>query len=190
MFLLKWALSPCAHHATHVLKIDDDVLLNVRGLLGSLTNASMVGHLMRNKKPIRSQRSKWYLGHCEYPKRRLPLFLAGPAYILHRKVLEPLFITALELPLIHLEDVFLTGIVAEKLGIPRVNDRRIVNTRPTFSKPCLLRGYIAVHEYSPDEIVDLWTKLVTQNSTKNCGWFDKLMQLISSHSTLPESMWA
>lgn len=121
----------------YVLKIDEDVLLNVDLLLASsagLENRTntMIGHLQSNSKPWRNHSSLYYIPLTMYNHTYWPPFLSGPAYWFTVDVADKIYRAAMEdreavNSVYHLEDVYLTGIVARKVGVIRINDRRFHN---------------------------------------------------------------
>ena len=67
-----------------------------------------------------------------------------------------IFQTAMEHPFVHLEDVFLTGIIAEKCGIPRrlaVEFRNNAVRIPAKFLGCTLLRTISIHKVLPSEQV-------------------------------------
>ncbi|XP_050530851.1 uncharacterized protein LOC126899741 [Daktulosphaira vitifoliae] len=107
------------------------------------------GRLAKNWKPIRQPSSKYFVSRQQYKKPVYPDFCTGPAYLLSRGTVKPLYERALgitdktalnlsstnqskiisNLPYLKLEDVFLTGIVAQSLGIPRKHNEAFANKR-------------------------------------------------------------
>ena len=54
-----------------------------------------------------------------YNGSHYPVILAGSGYITTRPAAKCLFDESMNLPFLHLEDVFLTGFAAENCAIPR-----------------------------------------------------------------------
>ncbi|XP_050426451.1 uncharacterized protein LOC126836838 [Adelges cooleyi] len=123
-------------------------LSNAAGSLSSqippISNDPMIwGRLAKNWKPIRQLSSKYYVSRQQYKPAVYPNFCTGPAYLLTRGAVGPIYKRALGMadnrtasqsnlsspPYLKLEDVFLTGIVAQDLGIPRKHNEAFANKR-------------------------------------------------------------
>ncbi len=80
--VMKWASNPC-HSAKFFLKVDDDVLVNMYGLLPFLrsyaqpVNNSIYGLPQLNDKVIRHTRSKYYMSKYDYPSDFYPPYCLG-----------------------------------------------------------------------------------------------------------------
>ena len=74
-------------------------------------------------KPHRDPHNKWYVPYQAFNGSVFPNFATGPAYIISGDVAGKLYKTAISnnLTPIYLEDVFMTGIVAERAGVKRLN---------------------------------------------------------------------
>lgn len=169
IFMLKWTLN-CCKSAPFVLKTDDDMLINLRALLQELktdkyklSQPLIIGRIQEGSMPYRDRSSKWYLPHWLYEETTFPTFASGIGYIMTQKAVSELYSNALDTPLLPLEDVFLTGVVATKnLGIPLISEPRFHNDRPLFFEhPCLYHHHLAVHELTPTQLRRLWIGLST-----------------------------
>jgi len=117
--MLKWVEHNCPD-VLYTIKIDDDVFINVPVILKLLKSYDMTsgqdliaGHKYTAIDVDDNVNSKWYTPKLAWHKK-LPNFAAGFCYILGSRVRSLLYQNALQTPLFHLEDVFLTGIVREK----------------------------------------------------------------------------
>lgn len=95
-----------------------------------------------------------------------PNFATGPAYMFSGDATRALLETALALTPIYLEDVYVTGIVAEKAGVRRLNHALIKNVRLRVDG-CTFKRFMTSHRHSPHEILHLWN-LVYETPAKNC----------------------
>ena len=117
--------------SSFLLKVDDDMFVQVERLLeliktlmqdsGGENPKLIVGNISRGWKPVRNPKSKYLITEEQYPGQNYPGFATGPSYLVSRQAVMDIISVALEENYIHLEDVFLTGVVAEQLGIPRIN---------------------------------------------------------------------
>jgi hypothetical protein len=63
----------------------------------------------------------WFLPECLYPDAHYPHYVSGNAYLITKDVIKPLIeaIDKFSGPTIHIHDVFVTGILAEKAEVKR-----------------------------------------------------------------------
>ncbi|XP_051166087.1 beta-1,3-galactosyltransferase 1-like [Leptopilina boulardi] len=170
--ILEWVDKYC-FNANYVLKTDDDVFLNMPRLLTFVrvrlkVNNVIFGKISPNKKPHRDKENKYYVPIIQYKFSEYPPFVTGPAYLISGNSIHRLHKESLNTIFLKLEDVFLTGIVAEKLGIKRIDRQEFVNNRISFSV-CQLQRSISLHSIKPSEQYDLWERLFECNP--NCPYF-------------------
>ncbi|KAK9500284.1 hypothetical protein O3M35_001572 [Rhynocoris fuscipes] len=119
VMMLKWFLHNCPS-PRYLMKTDDDMYVNVANLssLLSKSNSSLlIGSLICRARPILDINNKWYVPKYIYHKSFYPNYLSGTGYVMSRDVAAKLYHAALSTSLIHLEDVYITGICAMKAGI-------------------------------------------------------------------------
>jgi beta-1,3-galactosyltransferase 1 len=170
VFMLKWVVNHCSS-VPFVLKTDDDMLINVQGVLKELTNNTykpsqpmIFGKIQKWSRPYRSRSSKWYLPFWLYPEKYLPTFASGTGYVMTRRAVADIYAKSVDVPLIPLEDVFITGLVASNnLHIPLINVPRFLNDRPWLLQPCLYHHLLTAHDLKPSQLKDLWTALKALN---------------------------
>ena len=151
------------HNSKFLLKVDDDVFVHLNKLLELIqvllkTNTrqrSITGHIVKNWKPVRNQKSKYRITEAEHPGDAYPDFATGPSYLVSQQAVEEIIPVAMEHRYIHLEDVFLTGIVADILGIARVNNQQFekyaTKKVPIKKMGCMLKYTITVHWVHPQD---------------------------------------
>ncbi|XP_065356532.1 uncharacterized protein LOC135950931 [Calliphora vicina] len=164
---LEWVDHNCPK-AKYILKTDDDMFINVPKLLQFLDAHAkdkrvIYGRLAKKWKPIRNKKSKYYISTGQFSAAVFPPFTTGPAYVMTGDIVHELYESSLEQLYLKLEDVFTTGIVAQKLGVKRVHDNMFLNRRIAFN-PCNIRKAISVHMIKPNEQFDLWKKLLDQTT--------------------------
>lgn len=164
---LEWVDQNCPK-AKYILKTDDDMFINVPKLLQFLDAHSkdkrvIYGRLAKKWKPIRNKKSKYYISTGQFGAAVFPPFTTGPAYVMTSDIVHDLYERSLEEVYLKLEDVYTTGIVAQKLGINRVHVNEFLNRRIAFN-PCNIRKAISVHMIKPNEQFDLWKKLLDQTT--------------------------
>lgn len=119
LFYLQWAALNCPQ-ASYLFKLDDDVftiLEHIRFYLKiqQFPRLFIAGSVFYNVTPIKDVTNKWHV--TNYEGQFFPTYVSCTAYVLSTSLLEPLFKEAMNLTLIRLEDVFVTGIVAKATNL-------------------------------------------------------------------------
>ncbi|XP_017879469.1 beta-1,3-galactosyltransferase 1-like isoform X2 [Ceratina calcarata] len=162
VMMLKWITSNCGQ-AKYLMKTDDDMFVNIPALMKTLqarsqTTNTLLGSLICNAKPILDPMNKWYTPKYMYSEKIYPNYLSGTGYVMSLDVAIKLYHAALTTPLLHLEDVYVTGICAKHVKIRPVN-------HPGFSyvprklEPCTLRNAITAHRVNTSTMHAIWRKL-------------------------------
>ncbi|KAK4885741.1 hypothetical protein RN001_002012 [Aquatica leii] len=171
VMLLKLIKDECSESVKFIMKTDDDTFVNLPNLISTLRNTNtpiLFGKLIRHSKPIRNYYDKWYVPHYMYPDVVYPNYLSGTAYVMTPDISMKLFETALRVPLLHLEDVYLTGICAKIANIkPKMNIN--FNTLPVKFDRCKFQTLITSHYISPLEMRFLYHRVKNENSGKVCN---------------------
>lgn len=159
--MLEWVDNYCPK-ADFVLKTDDDMYINVDRLLAfiekhSPTQRAIFGRLAKKWKPIRNKKSKYYISPQQYKPAVFPDFTTGPAYLFPAALAKELYTAALNHTYFKLEDVFVTGIVADGLKIRRIHAPEFLNKRVSLT-PCSVQKGISIHMVKGTEQYDLWKK--------------------------------
>lgn len=121
---LKWITYFC-QHAAYVLKADDDVFIDTIQLaqyVRSNFGARAPKHLMfcfTIQRPYvkRSQDSKWYVSFKEYPSHNYPTYCSGWSILMSPDVVFELYTESTKHHYFWIDDVHVTGILAQKIGI-------------------------------------------------------------------------
>lgn len=140
VFMLKYIRDSCPG-TKFVAKIDDDIFLHVPNLQNTLLDETLpqkllLGCLFCNARPIANRWNKWYSPPYMYRGEKYPNYLSGTSYVISTNLVKPLLKAALETPLFHLEDVFITGILAKKLSV-RLTDNKGFSYQSRPLNPCL-----------------------------------------------------
>lgn len=163
MSLLEWVDNYC-NKIKFILKTDDDMFINIPKLLSFIEKhakeeRTIFGRLAKRWKPVRNDKSKYYVSTSQYQPATFPDFTTGPAYLMTGDAIHDLYTTALGKTYLKLEDVFMTGIVAEDIKVKRTHVNEFFNRRVTMN-PCTIKNGISVHMVKFDEQFDLWKKLL------------------------------
>jgi len=185
-----WMTEFCDQSA-FLLKVDDDMFVQVERLLEMVKNLlekesnprMILGNISRGWKPVRNPQSKYLITEAQYPGKNYPDFATGPSYLVSQQALKDIVSAAMDQKYIHLEDVFLTGVVAESLKIPRFNVEQFKNNAnrvPARFMGCTLLHTITIHKVDPEEQEELHQLA----SNPACGKNNKKKAVESSRSKL------
>ena len=146
-----------------VAKTDDDVFVNIRLLAkqASALNATgaIYGQLQRRPAVSRSLLG-WYTSEREWPWRTFPQFVLGPGYLISNDVAEGLYRQALRTRYHHLEDVFVTGIVAEAANVTRRDWPGLCSNLLSSVNVCQAANCVFTHKVDIDRLKDTLQHLV------------------------------
>ncbi|XP_044005981.1 lactosylceramide 1,3-N-acetyl-beta-D-glucosaminyltransferase-like [Aphidius gifuensis] len=115
--LLKWINNHC-QDTKYVMKIDDDIFLNIPMLLDKLklqkNSDFLLGEIQYEPPIIRIPSEKWYMPEYMYPRDyyydRYPSFVSGCSYVMTLNTTKKILNTALTIEFLYLEDVFFNGV--------------------------------------------------------------------------------
>ena len=108
----------------YLLKTDDDVIINSNVILNKLqaTPSMQVGiyGMVDHKSPCqRSRKSEWFTTKKQYPGTFYPDFCRGFAYLVSTQYVPKLYQATETERFLWIDDVYVTGILAEKASVPR-----------------------------------------------------------------------
>ena len=140
---LGWISAHCGR-AQYVVKADDDTIVNVYELLTFLKvdyrAAPITNHLYcsvyGNMTPRRDRGDKWYVSEKEYPYKKYPPYCEGFAYVTGTSVTGALYRAAQDVSLYWIDDVYVTGILLQKLGLGHRQFRRTRGYDITNHRSC------------------------------------------------------
>ncbi|KAH7971140.1 hypothetical protein HPB49_019497 [Dermacentor silvarum] len=165
VMLIRWAREKCSE-ANFVLKIDDDILLGVwdfavvvNGLIG--VKRSMWGFLLRDAHPKRDVSSKWYMSREEYAPDTYPPYLAGAGYLISGDSIAALESITEDECFFPFEDVYLTGIIAERAQVNRSGLEGFSITHNLYQQPCSTPRVVISHNWSPESLRTQWKHVVS-----------------------------
>ncbi len=168
LLLLKWFLRHSRKEPEpYVLKTDDDVYINLSTLKLELLSyrtsnkdkkALLLGNLFCRARPIRDPYNKWFAPQHMFNGTFYPNYLSGTGYALSRHTAEPLLKAALDTPIFHLEDIYITGILARKIGVRPEDHLGFFFQKRPFSM-CLYAQIISSHHSTPEEMILMATQL-------------------------------
>ncbi|CAJ0599494.1 unnamed protein product [Cylicocyclus nassatus] len=112
--------------AQFLMKVDDDVALNLDRVVDSWKKDNESSHsifcrVWKKARPDRNIRSKFYVPKNVWPNKHYPPYCSGPMYIMGREAGRLILEYARLFTPLMMEDIFYTGIIAEKAKIRRVH---------------------------------------------------------------------
>lgn len=127
-FMMKQFLALCPE-ADYLIKTDDDMFLQPDLMENILATTNYMDHLIgtvqTGASPYREPWIKYYVPYWLFNETVLPQFVSGWTYVVPGKRVQEIFETSLAVPMINLEDVYFTGLVAGRtLNMTLVNDER------------------------------------------------------------------
>jgi len=170
--MFKWIQTNCPR-LKFLLKVDDDVHLNLHKLFQYLNQVStagadddgggenlIAGYHYQDMAPVRTVSGpygKWFAPKQVWPEDRYPDFIGGPAYLLGVEAVRKIYTQSLSAPLLHLEDVFVTGVIGNAaLGLQLSPIPGIEIYWPAaahfFSSSCFVQEKFLIHSVSPQTI--------------------------------------
>lgn len=167
--LLQWASKNCKG-VKYLLKIDDDMFLNLPRLLDELKIQpklnSISGCKVSGASPFRYPFSKWRISREEYERDYYPDYIAGTAYLITGDIISKLYIATKSVPYFIFEDVYITGLCRQQIGAVALKNKGF-SCGYRDRSPCgkNFRYQITGHHYTPAEIQRLWQELQDRWST-------------------------
>ncbi|XP_026733571.1 beta-1,3-galactosyltransferase 5-like [Trichoplusia ni] len=166
---LKWIVHHCSK-AKYILKTDDDVVVNSRHMRHFLTRELspwgardlITCQVLEHAKVQRSQKSKWMVTCDEYAAHYYPTYCAGWAILYSQDVVPRLLKAAQSTPYFWIDDVHITGVIAQKIGIPRTSLSSLILSQgkvnmlkvlgPEYVGPFVL----GPPDLTSDRIMEIW----------------------------------
>jgi beta-1,3-galactosyltransferase 1 len=173
--LLRWAQQNCLH-SKYIMKTDDDIIVNIDHLLKNVHKLrnGMTGALFGGTKPIRDVNYPWFVPECLFPDVYYPDYMSGTSYVMTKNIIKPLIETLDEYsgPVFHIDDAFITGVVAEKAGIKRYQSDKFA-----FNNQCqertdvcfMFNAFSLVECSSGDNMIEFWNKW-RQTTPDSCNF--------------------
>ena len=156
---LKWALRYC-NNTKYVIKVDDDVWLNVPKLLNLLL---VEGHRLENAVGglvISSFNNKTHGQRKTSAMTNVyPPFCSGTAYVTTMTTVRHIVNISLKVPLFHLEDVYI-GLCLKALHFNVINFDGFNKHKVPLNSCVYKKRIITGHWVSPDEMFVIWRRPV------------------------------
>lgn len=169
VMVLKYVIYHCPR-AKYILKVDDDVCINMptfknflmRDLSPHGAENLIMCNAIRNGRALRGYRTKWMVTLTEYREKYYPTFCLGWCILYSPDVVFRLYVEAQRGGYLWIDDVYITGILAAKLGSvyhtdisPLTLSRREIR-RKNKCRPFLF----GKADMSESEIRSLWEQII------------------------------
>jgi hypothetical protein len=159
--MLQWLTDYCSNSKFY-LKSDDDMYINVQNTVQEFIQRQeerfFLCHVFEKAPPIRDQFSKWYVSEDEFSNHFYPTYCSGTAYGFSSSILSDLYRSAVHTKLFRMEDVFISGIVAEN-----INTRHIHSWGFSFTKRpptgCAFQNVSSGHEVTVKQMYMIYAQL-------------------------------
>ncbi|XP_055872926.1 beta-1,3-galactosyltransferase 1-like [Biomphalaria glabrata] len=131
--MLKWASTFC-QQTSYVIRNDDDIQVDLSAVVKAVKRSHskyanfVLGRVRLNDVPCRNASAKAYLSKEDYPDAHLPPFALGGLLGYPILTVELLYQAALRVKPIWLDDVFITGMCAPKVGAKLLSDSAMLFT--------------------------------------------------------------
>ncbi|KAH8300226.1 hypothetical protein KR044_011856 [Drosophila immigrans] len=118
------------------------------------TTGIMRGHQFCNVVPVSEVSSKWYMPYYMYQADAYPQYLSGAGYLMSIDVVDRLYEAALNTSLLYLEDVYITGLCADRANIKRKHHSLFSFAQSQHL--CAFKGTITQHQVKEENMVEAW----------------------------------
>ncbi|XP_068129592.1 beta-1,3-galactosyltransferase 2-like [Hyperolius riggenbachi] len=167
---MEWVTKFCPK-ASYVIKIDNDMFLNVDYLVHKLLHPKLpvrqnyfTGLIVSGTGPSRQKESKWYVPEEIYPNDTYPPYCSGPGYVFSADMAEKIYDISQRIRINPMEDCFM-GICLHELHIPPTpSPQYIFNGHYIEYNRCQFHKLITVHHYSSDQLRSIWSDFWTLKS--------------------------
>ena len=117
------------------MKTDDDMYINIAQLHDLVSRNKitylLTGALICGAKPRRDPKDKYYSPYSMYPGDVYPEYVSGTGYLMSYYTASILFKTSLSVPVFHMEDVYITGILPSE--VTKMTNRKDMKLAHSFS---------------------------------------------------------
>ncbi|XP_060078100.1 beta-1,3-galactosyltransferase 1-like [Ylistrum balloti] len=162
---LKWMKNYC-NIAKFGLKVDDDIFVNIPNLMEMLSKVThpriIIGHLFVGARPIQDIHSKWHTAKEDFPRDVYPPYVSGTCYVMSLQAAIDIYQVSLYTKLFWLEDIYITGICAEKAKIKLAHEPELTYIKRVASG-CAFEHAITGHKVSSKDMYKIYRELQDPN---------------------------
>ncbi|CAN9512793.1 unnamed protein product [Ophioblennius macclurei] len=164
LMMMSWVGSRCPN-ASYAMKVDADIFVNVFYLLELLRNSPrrgfITGSVIRDGRPRRDPKSKWYLSKEQYPDDHFPPYVSGAGYVFSADLAERISWASGFVRPIPMEDVYV-GLCLRVLRVRPEYSRSLLGLRNLFEireldyDRCSFAKRVIVNGFKPSELQEIW----------------------------------
>ncbi|CAH1780081.1 unnamed protein product [Owenia fusiformis] len=165
---LKWAAEFCSN-AKYVMKTDTDMWVNTPRLLQFIDSFKIkneiIGTCPKKAKPIRHNKSKYYVSPKQFPHLSYPGFCSGTGYVTTMKVVKDIVKVSPNIPFFFLEDIYV-GLCNKALGYKVRSVKGFHAYRVKFNV-CGYKQIITSHHMPRGAIEKIWNTKCDNKTLKH-----------------------
>ncbi|VDI57983.1 beta-1,3-galactosyltransferase 1 [Mytilus galloprovincialis] len=175
VFSLFWVNNFCKN-AKFVIKMDDDIIINIPLVVPYLTEKFKVGKSVNvlecktitENIPVRDRNNKWFITLEEYPFTKFLPYCAGHSSIMSIDVVRKMYRASKNVPYLWLEDVYGSGFLALLLKINMFMPKCYVEPvlSGLYEIPCSL-FYLNILKKDSNALV-LWNTITKNEKRLDC----------------------
>ena len=148
------------------MKSDDDMFVNIPAIMNVIRSKDLRRSIIGRsdvKTGVRvRRRGKWALSPAEYPFDNYPTYMFGSIYLISADLLRPLLNASYFVPHVWIEDVYITGILAEIVGARQVSiDASEIWLRGKPSSCDVLGGHLLAGHVTSAHQRQIWKNFTT-----------------------------
>ena len=166
---IKWISTRCKD-VEYLLKIDEDVFVNLPRLVSLLRNQTFIekgyifGKIHYNRPVFRDGR--WAVSIKDFPLTLYPSYAAGNSYVISGRILPKIFNKSEYLPYLSIEDAFITGCLGDAVGAKKVSVKGFTWWDENTPDPCSFyeTGKYTGNRVSIMHMYTLWAAYVSRET--------------------------
>ncbi|KAK4469876.1 hypothetical protein MN116_007384 [Schistosoma mekongi] len=173
--IMEWISKGYCNNVQFLVKVDDDTFVDIFHLTTYLEskqtqlNGTFYCSATSNvkvKRPNSVKNFKWQITDKEYPENVFPTYCEGFGYVMDMKLAPSIYWCSMFRRSIWIDDVYVTGILAQTLGIPRIpfqNGHGYFNLKSAKEEGLLSDSIFLIsfyNEFLPLTVQDLWREAV------------------------------
>ncbi|XP_076042123.1 uncharacterized protein LOC143026019 [Oratosquilla oratoria] len=185
---LVWVHRHCSH-VPWIFKADDDILLNDFLLNEKINDIETLGvrqqfYCSIHPNSAVQRKGRWNVLPEEFPENKYPTYCDGPMWFMPTNLVPRLLTVAQTTNFLHIEDAYVTGLLAREAGIGHVS--LYFKYFWCFVGPIVEKDFdkVLIWEFRRKERLDSWPKLVQYHLSKRSKKYQVLLaDCVCFHNT-------
>lgn len=114
----------------YLFKVEDSTFINIPRLIRVLKSKKellhnfIMGRITNGTRPERNKNSPWYMSNDIYPPDSYPVYAQSIGYLLSGNLIPQLVEESFKVPLLWIEDIFITGILTKNLNVNYIHSTK------------------------------------------------------------------